>query len=57
MEERLRAELAKVTAERNAVRQHLEQVTWERDQETLEVQMSTVAQHNYECMLVHMMNQ
>jgi hypothetical protein len=57
MEERLRAELAKVTAERNAVRQHLEQVTWERDQETLEVQMSTVAHHNYECMLVHVMNQ
>jgi hypothetical protein len=39
MEERLRAKLAEVTAERNAVRQHLEQVTWERDQETLEVQM------------------
>jgi hypothetical protein len=31
VEERLRAKLAKVTAERNAVRQRLEQVTQERD--------------------------
>jgi hypothetical protein len=37
VEERLRAELAKVTAERNAVQQRLEQVTQERDQETLVV--------------------
>ena len=54
--ERLRAELAWVTAERNA--QHcLEQVTQERDQETLEVQRLTVAHHNCERMLIHVMNQ
>jgi hypothetical protein len=35
-EKRLRAELVEVTAERNAVQQRLEQVTRERDQETLE---------------------
>jgi hypothetical protein len=35
-EKRLRAELAEVAAERNAVQQRLEQVTWERDQETFE---------------------
>jgi hypothetical protein len=46
-----------VTAERNVVRQRLEQVTWERDQETLEVQRLTVAHHNYERMLVHVMIQ
>jgi hypothetical protein len=56
-EERLRAELAEVTAERNAVRQRLEQVTWERDQETLEVQRLIVAHRNCERMLVHVMNQ
>jgi hypothetical protein len=56
-EERLRAELAEVTAERNAVQQRLVQVTQERDQETLEVQKLTVAHRNYECMLVHMLNQ
>jgi hypothetical protein len=37
VEERLRAELAEVIAERNAVQQRLEQVTQERDQETLAV--------------------
>jgi hypothetical protein len=37
-EERLRAELAQVTDERNAVQQRLEQVTRERDQEMLEMQ-------------------
>jgi hypothetical protein len=31
VEERLRAELVEVTAERNAVQQHLKQVTQERD--------------------------
>jgi hypothetical protein len=31
MEERLRAKLAKMTAERNVVQQRLEQVTQERD--------------------------
>jgi hypothetical protein len=36
-EERLRAELAWVTAERTVVQQRLEQVTQERDQEMLEV--------------------
>jgi hypothetical protein len=55
--ERLRAELAEVTAERNAVQQCLEQVTQERDQETLVVQRLTVAHHNCECMLVHVLNQ
>jgi hypothetical protein len=35
--ERLRVELAKVTAARDAAQQHLEQVTHERDQETLVV--------------------
>jgi hypothetical protein len=35
MEERLRAKLAKVTAERNAVQQRLEQVTQERDRKHL----------------------
>ena len=56
-EERLRAELARVTAERNAAQQHLEQVTQERDQETLEVQRLTVAHRNCERMLIHVMNQ
>jgi hypothetical protein len=37
VEERLRAELAEVTAERNAAQQRLDQVTHERDQETLAV--------------------
>jgi hypothetical protein len=35
--ERLRAELAEVTAARDAAQQRLEQVTHERDQETLAV--------------------
>jgi hypothetical protein len=35
--ERLRAELAKVTAARNTARQQLEQVIRDRDQETLAV--------------------
>jgi hypothetical protein len=35
--ERLRAELAEVIAARYAAQQHLEQVTHERDQETLAV--------------------
>jgi hypothetical protein len=34
VEERLRTELAEVTAKRNAVQQCMEQVTQERDQET-----------------------
>ena len=55
--ERLRAELAQVTAERTAVQQRLEQVTHERDQETLEVQRLTVVHRNCERMLVHMLNQ
>jgi hypothetical protein len=37
VEERPRAELAEVTTERNAAQQRLEQVTHERDQETLTV--------------------
>jgi hypothetical protein len=44
--ERLRAELAEVTAARNAARQQLEQVIHDRDQETLVVQRLTVAHHN-----------
>jgi hypothetical protein len=44
--ERLRAELAEVTAARNAVRQQLEQVIRDRDQETLAVQRLTVAHRN-----------
>ena len=56
-EERLRAELARVTAERTAVQQRLEQVTQERDQENLEVQRLIVAHRNCERMLVHMLNQ
>ena len=55
--ERLRAELSWVTAERNATQHCLEQVTQERDQETLEVQRLTVAHRNYERMLIHMLNQ
>ena len=55
--ERLRAELAQVTAERTTVQQRLEQVTQERDQENLEVQRLTVAHRNCERMLVHMLNQ
>ena len=55
--ERLRAELAQVTAERTAVQQRLEQVTQERDQETLEVQRLTVAHRNCERMLIHVLNQ
>jgi hypothetical protein len=50
-------ELAEVTAESNAVQQRLEQVTHERDQETLVVQSLTVAHRNCERMLVHMLNQ
>jgi uncharacterized protein (DUF3084 family) len=56
-EERLRAELAQVTTERNAVQQRLEQVMRERDQEMLEVQKLTVAHRNCEHMLVRMLNQ
>ena len=56
-EERLRAELARVTAERSAAQHRLEQVTHERDQETLEVQRLTVAHHNCERMLIHVLNQ
>ena len=56
-EERLRAELARVTAERNAAQQRLEQVMQEQDQETLEVQRLTVAHRNYKRMLIHMLNQ
>ena len=55
--ERLRTELAQVTAERNAAQHRLEQVTQERDQETLEVQRLIVAHHNCERMLIHVMNQ
>ena len=55
--ERLRTELARVTAERNAAQHRLEQVTQERDQETLEVQRLTVAHRNCERMLIHVMNQ
>ena len=43
--ERLRTELAQVIAERNAAQHRLEQVTQERDQETLEVQRLTVSQN------------
>jgi hypothetical protein len=46
-----------VTAKRTAIQQRLEQVTWKRDQETLEVQRLTVAHYNCERMLVHMLNQ
>jgi hypothetical protein len=56
MEERLRVELAEVSAERNAAQQFLEQVTHERDQETLVVLRFTVAHHNCPCMLVHVSN-
>jgi hypothetical protein len=57
MEERLRVELAEVTTERNAVQQRLEQVTQERDQETLVVQRLKITHRNYERMLVHVLNQ
>jgi hypothetical protein len=57
MEERLRVELAEVTTERNAVQQRLEQVTQERDQETLVVQRLKITHRNCERMLVHVMNQ
>ena len=56
-EERLRAELARVTAERNAAQHCLEQVTQEQDQETLEVQRLTIAHCNCERMLIHVLNQ
>jgi hypothetical protein len=46
-----------VTAARNAAQQQLEQVIHDRDQETLVVQRLTVANHNYQRMLVHVMNQ
>ena len=55
--ERLRAELAWVTAERNAAQHRLEQVTQEWDQETLEVQRLTVAHRNCERILIHVLNQ
>jgi hypothetical protein len=53
----LRAELAEVTAARNAVQQQLEQVIHDRDQETLTVQRLIVANCNCQRMLVHVMNQ
>ena len=43
--ERLRTELARVIAERNAAQHRLEQVTQERDQETLEIFMVVYVQH------------
>jgi BioD-like phosphotransacetylase family protein len=49
--------LAEVTAARDAAQQRLEQVTHERDQETLAVQRLTVAHRNCERMLVHELNQ
>jgi hypothetical protein len=55
--ERLRAELAEVTATRNVAQQQLEQVIHDRDQETLAVQRLTVAHCNCQRMLVHVMNQ
>jgi chromosome segregation ATPase len=55
--ERLRAELAEVTAARNEAQQQLEQVIHDKDQETLAVQRLTMANHNYQRMLVHVMNQ
>jgi hypothetical protein len=54
--ERLRAELAEVIAARDAAQQHLEQVTHERDQETLAVQRLIVAHRNCQRMLVHVLN-
>jgi hypothetical protein len=57
MEERLRVELAEVTTEINEVQQCLEQVTQERDQETLMIQRLIVAHRNCERMLVHVLNQ
>jgi hypothetical protein len=54
--ERLRAELAEVTAARNAARQQLEQMIRDRDQETLAVQILTVANRNCQRMLVRVMN-
>ena len=54
---RLRAELARVTAERSATQHHLEQVMQEWDQETPEVQRLTVAHRNCERMLIHVLNQ
>jgi chromosome segregation ATPase len=55
--ERLRAELAEVTAARDAARQQLEQVIRDRDQETLAVQRLTVANRNCQRMLVRVMDQ
>jgi hypothetical protein len=55
--ERLRAELAKVTAVRNTARRQLEQVIRDRDQEILAVQRLTVVNHNCQRMLVRVMNQ
>jgi hypothetical protein len=49
--------LAEVTAERNVAQQHLEQVTHERDQETLAVKRLTIAHCNCQHMLVHVLNQ
>jgi hypothetical protein len=46
-----------MTAARNAVQQQLEQVIHDRDQKTLAVQWLTVANRNYQRMLVHVMNQ
>jgi hypothetical protein len=55
--EKLRAKLAEVTAARDMAQQRLEQVTHERDQETLAIQRLTVAHRNCEHMLVHELNQ
>jgi uncharacterized protein YlxW (UPF0749 family) len=46
-----------VIAARDAAQQHLEQVTYERDQETLAVQRLIVAHRNCERMVVHVSNQ
>jgi hypothetical protein len=45
--ERLRAELAEVTAARDVAQQHLEQVIHDKDQKTLAVQRLTMAHRNY----------
>jgi hypothetical protein len=55
--ERLRAELAEVTAARDVAQQQLEQVIHDTDQETLAVWRLIVAHRNYERMLVHVLNQ
>jgi hypothetical protein len=54
--ERLRGELAEMTAARNVAQQQLEKVIHDRDKETLVVQRLTVANRNCQRMLVHVMN-